>query len=149
MCLAIERLPRKDESLLLHLEILITAGFVSRRRSIVNLSIALWNKTFGKQESLRYPSRLEKALRRLGTSVELCLPSLEPRDEDIVSIVVMLINSHAHAQTVRWTYFLRVRQQRRGYPAHLQEPSRQAVALQGLQDCSQVLNAIPGCPVAC
>jgi hypothetical protein len=81
---AIERLPRKDGQILLHLEPLITAGFVSRRRSIVNVSIATWNKTFGQEESLRYPSRLEQALRRLRNTVELSLPSLQPRDEDAV-----------------------------------------------------------------
>jgi hypothetical protein len=86
---AIERLPRKDGQILLHLEPLITAGFVSRRRSIVNISIATWNKTFGKEESLRYPNRLEQALRRLHTSVKLSLPSLEIRDQESVSFVAM------------------------------------------------------------
>jgi hypothetical protein len=51
----------------------------------VNISIATWNKTFGNEESLRYPSRLEQALRRLRSTVDLSLPSLEARDEDIVS----------------------------------------------------------------
>jgi len=68
----------------MHLEPLITSGFVSRRRSIVNISIGTWNKTFGKEESLRYPARLEKALRRLRSTVDLSLPSLEVRDEDSV-----------------------------------------------------------------
>ncbi|CAO2655663.1 Nn.00g044660.m01.CDS01 [Neocucurbitaria sp. VM-36] len=79
---AIKRLPRKDGQILLHLEPLITAGFISRRRSIVNISIATWNDTFGKEESLRYPSRLEQALRRLHNTVEISLPSLEVRAED-------------------------------------------------------------------
>jgi hypothetical protein len=83
---AIERLPRKDSQILVHLEPLITAGFVSRRRGIVNISIETWNKTFGQAESLRYPSRLEQALRRLRTAVELSLPSLDARDEDTVRI---------------------------------------------------------------
>jgi hypothetical protein len=69
-----------------HLELLITAGFVSRRRGIVNISIETWNKTFGQAESLRYPARLEQALRRLRTAVELSLPSLDARDEDAVRI---------------------------------------------------------------
>jgi hypothetical protein len=90
---AIQRLPRKDGQVLLHLEPLITAGFVSRRRSIVNISIATWNNTFGKEESLRYPVRLEEALRRLRTSVELSLPSLEARDEDAVSAATPLDSS--------------------------------------------------------
>jgi hypothetical protein len=51
----------------------------------VNISIATWNKTFGNEESLRYPSRLEQALRRLRSTVDLSLPLLEARDEDTVS----------------------------------------------------------------
>ena len=82
---ALERLPRKDSQILLHLEVLITAGFVSRRRSIVNISIETWNKTFGNEDTLRYPTALEVALRRLRNSVELSLPSLEVRKEDAVS----------------------------------------------------------------
>lgn len=68
------------------LEPLVTSGFVSRRRSIVNISIATWNKTFGKEESLRYPTRLETVLRRLHSSVELVLPSLVIKDDDSVSL---------------------------------------------------------------
>ncbi|KAI4951807.1 hypothetical protein J4E86_007223 [Alternaria arbusti] len=79
---AVERLPRKDSQTLLHLQALVTAGFLSRRRSIVNISIATWNATFGKEDSLRYPTRLEQALRQLRNSVELSLPSLEIREDD-------------------------------------------------------------------
>ncbi|KAH7397019.1 Rap1-interacting factor 1 N terminal-domain-containing protein [Phaeosphaeria sp. MPI-PUGE-AT-0046c] len=78
---AIERLPRRDSQLLLHLESLITSGFVSRRRSIVNVSIATWNKTFGQETSLRYPARLEQALHRLSTVVELSMPSLQVQQD--------------------------------------------------------------------
>jgi hypothetical protein len=85
---AIDRLPRKDSQILLHLEFLVTSGFRSRRRSIVNISIATWNSTFGKEESLRYPPRLEQALRRLRNSVELSLPSLVVRPEDAVSACI-------------------------------------------------------------
>ncbi|KAL6712221.1 hypothetical protein ACN47E_000098 [Coniothyrium glycines] len=81
---AIERLPRKDAQILLHLETIITAGFLNRHRSIVNASIATWNNTFGKEASLRYPSRLEQALRDLRNTVELSLPSLPARDDDSV-----------------------------------------------------------------
>ena len=94
MSKAIERLPRKDGQILLHLEPLITAGFISRRRSIVNVSVVMWNKTFGKEESLRYPSQLEKALRRLRSTAELSLPSLEARDEDDVSAIAFETDQH-------------------------------------------------------
>lgn len=60
---------------------------MSRRRSIVNISIATWNKTFGKEDSLRYPTRLETLLRRLYKSVELKLPSLHVTDDDSVCVV--------------------------------------------------------------
>ncbi|KAJ4350586.1 hypothetical protein N0V95_004637 [Ascochyta clinopodiicola] len=83
---AIERLPRKDSQVLLHLEPLVTSGFVSRRRKIVNISIATWNKTFGKEDSLRYPPRLEAVLRRLHMSVELLLPSLDFEGDTAVSL---------------------------------------------------------------
>ncbi|KAI8935350.1 hypothetical protein NX059_007935 [Plenodomus lindquistii] len=79
---AVQRLKRKDSQILLHLETLISSGFLSKRRGIVNISIATWNDTFGKEESLRYPSSLEQALRRLRKSVELELPSLEASKED-------------------------------------------------------------------
>lgn len=81
---AVERLPRKDGQVLLHLEPLITAGFVSRRRDIVNGSITTWNKTFGKEGSLKYPSRLEKVLRRLRSSVDIVMPSLDTDDDESV-----------------------------------------------------------------
>ncbi|KAF2193346.1 hypothetical protein K469DRAFT_744985 [Zopfia rhizophila CBS 207.26] len=80
---AVERLPRKTGVELLALEPLITSGFVSRRRGIVNVSIRTWNETFGKEESLRYPSRLEQALQRLHNAVEISLPSFPEHDEDV------------------------------------------------------------------
>jgi hypothetical protein len=81
---AVERLPRKDSQVLLHLETLVLAGFSSRRRTIVNISIDSWNKTFGKEDTLRYPSRLEEVLRRFANTVELRLPSLNLQDDDTV-----------------------------------------------------------------
>jgi hypothetical protein len=59
---------------------------MSRRRVVVELSIAAWNATFGKEKTLRYPSRLEESLRRLRSTVELSLPGLEVRDGDDVSL---------------------------------------------------------------
>ncbi|KAH9859637.1 hypothetical protein IAQ61_011418 [Plenodomus lingam] len=82
ICKAIARLPRKDSQILLHLETLITSGFLSRRRGIVNTSIATWNETFGKEEHLRYPTGLERALRRLRNHVDLELPSLDVRKDE-------------------------------------------------------------------
>ncbi len=81
-----ERLPKTDSQILQYLEPLITAGFLSRRRSIVNISIRFWNDTFGKEETLRFPSRLEQALRQLYNTVELSLPSWEIRADETVSL---------------------------------------------------------------
>jgi hypothetical protein len=80
-----ERLPRKDGQILLHLEPLITAGFLSRRRGIVNMSIATWNATFGKEVTLRYPTQLEQALQRLRNTATLSLPSLDVQEAHVVS----------------------------------------------------------------
>lgn len=82
---AIDRLPRKDGSMLSALEPLLTAGFLSRRRGIVNISIKTWNATFGQESSLRYPSRLEKALQRLRNTVEISVPSLTAAVDGLVS----------------------------------------------------------------
>jgi len=89
VCTAIERLPRKDGQTLLHLEPLMTAGFLSRRRAVVTMSVSTWNATFGKENTLRYPAQLELALRRLRDTVELSLPSLDAREEDPVGVSLM------------------------------------------------------------
>ena len=59
---------------------------MSRRRRIVESSIATWNATFGKEQTLHYPPRLEEALRRLQGTVELSLPGLIVRDGFEVSL---------------------------------------------------------------
>ncbi|KAF2130577.1 hypothetical protein P153DRAFT_422439 [Dothidotthia symphoricarpi CBS 119687] len=100
---AIERLPRKDGQILSHLESLITAGFVSRRRSIANVSITTWNTTFGKEESLRYPARLEQALRRLYNTVDLLLPSLDIQKGDS-NDEISFYDSDTSAEAVRSTF---------------------------------------------
>ncbi|KAF2657894.1 hypothetical protein K491DRAFT_714024 [Lophiostoma macrostomum CBS 122681] len=79
---ALEKLPRKDSLTLTTLAPLITAGFVSRRREIVNVSITTWNATFGRQDDLQYPAELEKALRRLSKTVDILLPRLLENDHD-------------------------------------------------------------------
>lgn len=99
VCAAIERLPRRDSQILLHLESLITPGFLSRRRGIVNMSVATWNATFGKEETLSYPARLEEILRRLRNTVELSLPSLEVRDEGAVSAGTLSIYNNANDES--------------------------------------------------
>jgi hypothetical protein len=83
---AVERLPRKDSSLLVALEAMIAAGFSSRRRAIANTSIETWNCTFGVEDTLEYPSKVKLALQQLRPLVDLHLPAFPEGDGDKVNI---------------------------------------------------------------
>ncbi|EAS29561.3 uncharacterized protein CIMG_08307 [Coccidioides immitis RS] len=63
-----------DSQLLNQLTPMIASGFESRHKSIVNSFIREWNSTFGLQETLKYPARLEAALGKLGASTSIRLP---------------------------------------------------------------------------
>ena len=81
---AVEGLPRKDSNVLRHLEVLVASGLSSRRKSILNRAIEMWNATFGKESNLQYPPKVEKALRRLRPIVDLQLPSFpDAADGDV------------------------------------------------------------------
>lgn len=82
ICDSIKKLPRKDSSTLTALEPLVLAGFISRRRHIVNVAIHTWNDTFGKDQNLRYPSKLENVLQSLRHLVNLDLPNLPALETD-------------------------------------------------------------------
>ncbi|CAI6320586.1 unnamed protein product [Periconia digitata] len=103
ICAALERLQKTDSQTLHHLADLVIAGFVSRRRSIVNVSVSMWNSTFGKQESLKYPTELEDALQRLQPIFQLTLPSLKARETgtDAVSFYDSDGNSNTPVQKFR------------------------------------------------
>lgn len=88
VCAAMHKLPRNNNQILIHLELLINSGFASRRRGIVESSIAAWNATFGRAEALRYPAKLEETLRRLYSTVELSLPGIVIRTSDDVSLLM-------------------------------------------------------------
>lgn len=88
-----QRLPRDKPNILLQLEPLFTSGFVSQRRGIVDLTIASWNVSFGREPTLSYPPQLEQALRRLRGTAKLSLPGLEARDGDDVSWKLNLYHS--------------------------------------------------------
>ncbi|KAF2274700.1 uncharacterized protein EI97DRAFT_421878 [Westerdykella ornata] len=77
---AVKLLPKKDSTLLAALEPLLCSGFVSRQRAVVNIAVCSWNATFGEQEALNYPARLQKALCRVKRVVELSTPSLGELD---------------------------------------------------------------------
>lgn len=98
ICAALEKLPKTDSQTLRHLDVLVTAGFVSRRRGIASISVSMWNNTFGKQDALEYPVQLEQALQKLGNTFTLSLPSLEADISDTVSskcsILDLITNIH-------------------------------------------------------
>ncbi|KAK7526338.1 Rap1-interacting factor 1 N terminal-domain-containing protein [Phyllosticta citriasiana] len=81
------QLPRKDTMLLKALEHLIASGLNSRQRCVVNRTVENWNRSFGKERTLEYPPKVEKALRRLRPylGVELELPNFPsgPADENL------------------------------------------------------------------
>ncbi|OCL08110.1 hypothetical protein AOQ84DRAFT_389086, partial [Glonium stellatum] len=78
---AVERLPRNDSSLLVALEVMIAAGFSSRRRGMVNVSIETWNCTFGVNDKLEYPPKIKLALKRIRPFVDLRLPTFPEGDD--------------------------------------------------------------------
>lgn len=66
---------------------LMTAGFESRHKSIVNKFISMWNASFALERSLSYPVSLESILRRLKPYVEIQLPGFPERTETKVCTV--------------------------------------------------------------
>ncbi|SLM33787.1 Telomere-associated protein Rif1, N-terminal [Lasallia pustulata] len=78
---AIDSLPRKDSKLLQVLETLIVSCLRSRHKSIVNESLALWNRTFGTAKHLEYSNDLRAALLRLRSITEVFVPGRSEEDE--------------------------------------------------------------------
>ena len=68
-------LPQKDTMLLRALEPLLVAGFSCPHKEVVNETIVFWNASFGAQETLEYPTRLERTLRARSMEAELSLPT--------------------------------------------------------------------------
>ena len=64
---------------------LMVASFRSRHKSVVNESIAMWNKTFGIEDTLEYPEDLRTILQKLRSVTELRLPSFPERYGEEVS----------------------------------------------------------------
>lgn len=71
----------------------ISAGFSSTRRSIVNATVLMWNESFGQLESLEYPPKIETILRQLRQVVEIELPTFPPKADHDVSCGIP-INEH-------------------------------------------------------
>ncbi|MCJ1245086.1 hypothetical protein MMC30_002287 [Trapelia coarctata] len=75
----IRSLPRLDTTLSA-LQGLLLAGLSSRHRTIFNLSIDLWNSTFGLMSDVTYPETLRKLLLRLASITEVELQGLPVED---------------------------------------------------------------------
>ena len=71
----LQSIPTKESTLLKALEPLLVAGFASPHRAIVNDTIAFWNETFGAEESLEYPTKLESILRARVAEADIALPT--------------------------------------------------------------------------
>ena len=63
----------------------MVASFRSRHKSVVNESIAMWNNTFGIEDTLEYPEDLRVILQKLRSVTELRLPSFPERTGEEVS----------------------------------------------------------------
>ncbi|KAG2163108.1 hypothetical protein VTO58DRAFT_110574 [Aureobasidium pullulans] len=64
-----------NKTLLKALDELFAAGLNSTHREIINPTVAFWNSTFGRLESLEYPDKIKQAMRRLQPLVDLDLPT--------------------------------------------------------------------------
>ncbi|KAF2760333.1 hypothetical protein EJ05DRAFT_498292 [Pseudovirgaria hyperparasitica] len=86
--LTFRALPQKNTATLAALDILLIAGFSSSRREIVNATVEFWNDTFGKQDTLAYPSPLVPVIERLRRVLDIEVPSFPDisADEDIVPL---------------------------------------------------------------
>ncbi|KAH8816543.1 Rap1-interacting factor 1 N terminal-domain-containing protein [Xylogone sp. PMI_703] len=72
-----------NPSVLQTFETLLLAGMDSKHRSIVNLTIGMWNSAFGHpQTKLQYPQTLVDAIHRLNPIAELLLPADFPESRN-------------------------------------------------------------------
>ncbi|KAI9715454.1 MAG: hypothetical protein M1812_005930 [Candelaria pacifica] len=78
----LESLNRNDSTLLKTLEELVACGLSSRRRVILTASIKYWNSTFGQEEALLYPAKVQSALAKLRSVAEIQLPTFPETSQD-------------------------------------------------------------------
>ena len=82
---SIERSAVFDTRFLFSIQELAVAGFKSRHKAVVNGFIAMWNNTFGVEETLEYPEDLRIVLQKLQSMTELRLPTFPERIGEEVS----------------------------------------------------------------
>lgn len=85
----IRNFPRFDTNMLSSLQVLILAGLSSRHRAILNLSIGLWNSTFGQTSDITYPETLRQPLLRLASITEIEVQGLTIEDGSTEVSVVL------------------------------------------------------------
>ncbi|KAK6502836.1 hypothetical protein TWF481_007879 [Arthrobotrys musiformis] len=82
VCEGLKRTECFDSNALKTFSHLIAAGFESKHKMNVVTTINFWNKTFGNQESLEYPSRVRKALSKIRYYADIKLPTFPDSLED-------------------------------------------------------------------
>ncbi|KAL8809045.1 MAG: hypothetical protein Q9200_003773 [Gallowayella weberi] len=77
---------KPDSSCLSMLQYLITSGFRSRHKRVVNEWIIIWNQTFAGAKTLEYPVVLQIVLKKLRPTVDIELPGfVEEEESEIMS----------------------------------------------------------------
>ncbi|KAF3125392.1 hypothetical protein TWF569_000834 [Orbilia oligospora] len=82
VCEGLKRTECFDSNALKTFSHLIAAGFESKHKMNVVTTINFWNKTFGNQENLEYPSRVRKALSKIRYYADIKLPTFPDSLED-------------------------------------------------------------------
>ena len=70
-----------DSKSLMVIDILLVSCMSSRHKRVLDESINLWNRTFGRAENLEYSDDLRRALLKLRCVAELQLPGFPDQDE--------------------------------------------------------------------
>lgn len=91
---AVDSLPGKDSTLLQLLENLMVSSLRSRHKSIINESIALWNRKFGVAEHLEYSDDLRAALLKLRSVTDILVPGLSEEDNIEVDVPRATVSDH-------------------------------------------------------
>ncbi|KAK6534482.1 hypothetical protein TWF281_005804 [Arthrobotrys megalospora] len=82
VCEGLKRTECFDSNALKTFSHLISAGFESKHKMNVVTTLNFWNKTFGNQESLEYPSRVRKAISKIRYYADIKLPNFPDSLED-------------------------------------------------------------------
>lgn len=70
---ALRSFPYHDNLLLTRFAPLVSAGFCSRHKCVVDIFVDTWNQTFGRIEKILYPEQVELALQKFKSRVDVDL----------------------------------------------------------------------------